>query len=311
MARMSVEGLGTPAIELPRTQKGSDTVYHLSEWKYLTHPQRLSVMREIAQRRGRDHTIARRAVAIVGTAAQPREYRKQAAALLKWVQNPRNCYYANEAGERLQDPLYTLKAKHGDCDDLCLLLASFYESIALPWRFVLSGLDSRGNKVRYIEGDAVPPGCRWTHIYLMVGIPVFNPRYWYFAEPTIQGVPLGWDVLQGDRGFLPELEKYTGPQRVMPSPLAGPWHRRSRQKDMPEALQEELYGSALVGTVAGSVASTVEDEGFDWKRIGVGIMTGVAVAVGTQLTLDWIRGTGVWQGKGPVTARLNSFLEGA
>ena len=136
---------------------------------------------------------------------QPRDYKGQAQALLKWVQH--NIYYVNEPSERLQDPIYTLKVGYGDCDDMAILLATLYESIRLEWRFVLSG--KVGSKTtRWIEGTPLPKNGKWSHIYLLVGYPPFQPHKWQFAEPTLRGVDLGWDIIQSmNKGekILPEM----------------------------------------------------------------------------------------------------------
>lgn len=215
--RLPVDKLSTTTKEL---NMGSAKVYHLPNWHDMTHPERLEVMRQIALMRGRDPRMAKLALSIIRkSGAKPREYEKQAAALLKWVQDPKNCYYINEPGERLQDPIYTLKVKHGDCDDMSLLLCCLFESVNLPWRYVLSGRQ-QGKKIRHIEGAPVPQGVGWAHVYCMVGTPPFNPNRWYFCEPTVQGVPLGWDVVSGDSKYLPEMRKRGGPQAVMRAPKA-------------------------------------------------------------------------------------------
>tara|TARA_Y100000034_G_scaffold137025_1_gene218780 strand:+ start:4450 stop:5289 length:840 start_codon:yes stop_codon:yes gene_type:complete len=179
-------------------------VYHLANWGNLNEPQRLDIIADIIRSYGRDPKIATKAVSILWQAGvAPRDYVKQAAVLLKWVQD--NIYYVNEPGERLQDPLYTLKVGYGDCDDMVIVLNSFYESIRMPWKLVISGPDASGKKKRYIHGDRFRKDARYAHIYSMVGDRPFGPKTWYYAEPTIRGVPLGWDVVDSDDHELPEL----------------------------------------------------------------------------------------------------------
>ncbi len=187
-------------------------VYHLPAWDGYADPKRLDVISRIAKMRGRDPKIATLAVNILKQAgAQPRQYKKQAAALLNFVQN--KIYYVNEPGERLQDPLYTLKVGYGDCDDLVIMLASLLESIRIPWKLVISGTKGR-KKVRYHQGDKFPgaakKGYNWSHIYMMIGDRPFVPQKWYYAETTVRGAPLGWDVVDGDASIFPELQNNYG-----------------------------------------------------------------------------------------------------
>lgn len=295
--RLPVHKLKTNTKELTL---GSAKAYHLPDWHNLSHPQRLAVIRQIAMMRGRDARIARLVVKILrDDGARPRQYARQAAAILRWVQDPDNIYYVNEPGERLQDPIYTLKAGHADCDDQVLLLCSMFESVGLPWKLVLSGRGSQG-KTRYIEGQQVPPGVKWTHIYCMVGTPPFRPNQWYFCEPTVEGVPLGWDVVSGDHRYLPEMtvnaNKSSGPAKIVYPP---PYRE----------VYGDSYGSnaGLVGgSIAGTIAQEEEDDDngiIDWPKIGQAVVTGVLVSVGTSLLLDWLNGNGMWEDKGTVVER--------
>lgn len=84
-----------------------------------------------------------------------------------------------------------------NCDDLAIVLAALGESIRLPWRFVISGRSNKGERIRFIEGSGpVPQNVQWSHIYLVIGWPPFQPAKWMFAEPTLD-VPLGWDTIAG------------------------------------------------------------------------------------------------------------------
>lgn len=190
--------LGTPAI--PVSLDGPQ-VHHLAGWERLSHPQRLAALREMVEQAGRDPRVRDAAIRILRDAAvQPRDYPGQVDALHRWVQ--REIYYVNEPDEVFQDPLFTLEKRYGDCDDQQILLMSLYESIALPWRFVISGYKTSwfGKKTpfRYIEGQPFPLGSHgYDHIYGMVGYPPGEPRQWKFVEPTIPNVPAGWDVVAG------------------------------------------------------------------------------------------------------------------
>ena len=180
-------------------------VWDIPSWGDANQDQRMHFLRQIAVTKGLDPRMATFVVGILKRAKiKPRSYRQQAACLLKWVQN--NIYYVNEPRERLQDPLYTIKVGYGDCDDMVLLLASMFVSIHLPFRFVLSGRVN-GKIQRWIEGEKNKKG-KWSHIYLMVGYPPFKPNKWMFCEPTLNTVPLGWDIVASSKGQaspLPEL----------------------------------------------------------------------------------------------------------
>jgi hypothetical protein len=199
--------LGTPvkpvAIDTPK-------VFDLPAFDGYQDPKKMDVISKIAENAGRDPRMATVAVNILREAkAKPRDYKSQAAALLKWVQT--RVYYVNEPDERLQDPFYTLKVMYGDCDDLAILVYALARSIRLPARLVISGLDKAGRKVRYVQGDRnYPRNVEWAHIYLQVGDRPYGQPVWYYAEPTLQ-VPLGWDVVDNDASALPEMRgQYAG-----------------------------------------------------------------------------------------------------
>jgi hypothetical protein len=238
----------------------------------LTHPQKLDVITEIAMKEGRDPTIAELAVNILRSGkVAPRDYRNQAGTLLKWVQD--NIYYINEPGERLQSPKYTLNRGFGDCDDMAILLCCMYESIGLPWKLVLSG-NAKGKKVRHIQGEQIIPNVEWAHIYCMVGNQPFHPTQWYFAEPTIRGVPLGWDVVSANSDALPELlnPRYSGVS------LAGP-----------QSMSTSI--ATAVGITAGDIhrhkGKLLVNTSF--KQSAITVVIGVATAIFTELALEYIR----------------------
>ena len=298
----------TPApIKLPvksnRIPLDVPKVHHIPSWGALGDGQRLNVIRQIAMQRARDPRITTQAIQIIkDSGAVPRDYKAQAAALLKWVQNPKNCYYINEPGERLQDPLYTLKVKYGDCDDMALLLCCFFEAVKLEWKLVLSGRQrGTGHKKRYIEGGVMPPAVNWAHIYCVVGTPPFKATKWYFCEPTVQNVPLGWDVIDGDHSMLPEM----GGTGVAKRPANG---RVSRPATSPMAGLAGLLGNGGISTaVASAVATEFEDDesdgvaakpstkegpgiwGIEFKKMLPAIVIGVTTSVVSQLIMDEVR----------------------
>jgi hypothetical protein len=284
------------------SEQGGTKVHHLPDWTGYDDPKKLEVIRYIAQQRGRDPRIAKLAVDIIRAAGvRPRDYKGQAAALLKWVQDPKNIYYVNEPGERLQDPIYTIRNKFGDCDDQVMVLCALFESVRLPWRLVISGRHMKtGAKVRFIEGDPYPPDVMWAHIYCVVGDHAFQPRRWYFCEATVDGVPLGWDVIAGDPRYIPEMDKARpGPVEIV----------KLKSKAAADAAH------AGYGDVASSVSSAVAEEVDDQRNstssgtsklasMAGAVFIGVTVSVTTQLVLDWVRGQGMWKDKGPGWARL-------
>lgn len=212
-----------------------------------------------------------------------------------------------------------------NCDDMVLLLCSFFEAIGLPWKYVLSGRDQKQQKVRYIEGDNVPPGCTWTHIYCMVGTPPFRATVWYFCEPTLQKVPLGWDVIDGDSSYLPEMgTRHRGsPMIARPGkaplgfvpPRVPKGNKRSPAYDL---AYGDAYGgsfqafsnSSNIGSSVGAGIAEAAEQGkvtsksIYWSQLAVGIFTGVAVSVGTTMVLNWIHGKGLWEGRGTILDRV-------
>ena len=229
-------------------------VWHLPNWKKGDDKSRIAVLREIAMRGGRDPRIATLCVNIFKSQkVVPRDYKRQAQALLKWVQN--NIYYINEPSERLQDPTYSLKVGYGDCDDMAILLGSMFEACRLEWRYVLSG-KVKGKSTRWIEGTPLPKGGKWAHIYLMVGYPPFQPKKWFFAEPTLRNVNLGWDIIgsqkRGERNVLPEMGTIleAEPQgrilRVIDEKTA---KKKKRTNNLYEKIKERLRPSNLLTDV--------------------------------------------------------------
>ena len=247
-------------VELP--DPAEVKVFHIPSWKQGDDRGRISALRQIAVEAGRDPRMATVAVGILRAAkAAPRDYEKQAAALLRWVQH--EIYYVNEPGERLQDPFYTLQVRYGDCDDMALLLASLCESFRLPWRFAISGNRGR-DMIRWVEGEPYPSGVTWSHIYLRIGWPAFTPKEWRSAEPTLRGVPLGWDVVdikrKNGRVVLPELagvEPSPAPAPMLP--VAAP-RVRPFWPDVSEQIRQRLHPRALIpAVVAGLVIGAVAE----------------------------------------------------
>lgn len=256
-------------------------VTHLAGWGNMSDPARVAFLRSVAEPAGRDPRIRALAAQILAQAGvDQRQYERQADALLKWVQQ--NIAYLNEPGETLQDPGYTLRVKHGDCDDMAILLAALYESVRLPWKFVLAGtMPSTRQRVRWVEGQPFPRGAVMAHIYLAVGFPVFRPERWVFVEPTVKGAPLGHDVTAPAE---PVLSRTTLPE-------LGAWGATAG------GLPPGVKAGVLVTAQSAGVDSTVEEEElerfFTKKNLHRILVTGVTGAVATvvsALLIEWFKG---------------------
>ena len=241
----TVGGVPARRVDLDAAAK----VYHLPSWKGMSDPARLRALRQIALEAGRDPRLATLAVQILRqSGVRPRDYTGQARALLKFVQH--RIFYVNEPGERLQDPIYTLRVGYGDCDDMALLLAALYESLRLPWRFVISG--KRGSRlVRWMEGTPYAPAS-WAHIYLAVGDKPFRPTRWIYAEPTLQSVDLGWDVVAASKGGTAPLPELAGVESDAPKPLTAAGVIADIRKEL---HPRKLVVGVVVGVVTGILAA--------------------------------------------------------
>lgn len=256
------------ALKGSRPYSSGPQVYEFRNWRNWSEEQRVKKIRQIAVEYGSNPQVREVAVRILKQAGvPPRGYRnwKAQKALLKWVQ--RQIYYVNEPGEILQSPLYTLRVGYADCDDMAILLAALYQAVRLPFRFVLSGV-KQGRPVRWVEGTRVPRGVRWSHIYLQVGNQPFSATEWKFAEPTLQGAKLGWDVVQAQGQPLPEMAGPAG-YGAAPGPAQmvhgeAPHVMVQRAPTLWEKLTADIdhgvVGKAvLVGLTTGLVGAVVRD----------------------------------------------------
>jgi hypothetical protein len=260
---------GTLGTSVQKVDIGDPKVYDLPAFDGYQDPKKMEVISKIAENAARDPRMATVAVNILRAAGvKPRDYKGQAAAILKWVQNPKNVYYVNEPDERLQDPFYTLRVRLGDCDDVSILVYALARSIRLPARLVISGVDRQGRKRRYIQGDPnFPRDVQWSHIYLQIGDRPYGTPVWYYAEPTLQ-VPLGWDVVAGDAGALPEMQGQFAGTAQMSS------------------------GGAVGGATAAAAGGHLDPEqflGLNWKAVGASVLIGTSIAIGTELALTVAR----------------------
>lgn len=261
-------------------------VWELKHWRWLSDQQRVAFLRNVSESSGRDPRIRNLAAQILRNAGvQERDYIGQCRAILKWVQpgGGGGISYLNEPDEILQDPLYTIKTRQGDCDDLGMLVNALFTSIRLDNRFVLSGAGPRG-PVRWIEGMPFTRA-KYSHVYACVAWPPFAPankQTWAFVEPTVRNAPLGWDVLQAKRPVLPEMA-----QRAMSGfgsafgalvPLGGAsW-------GAPTLSLSALTGGAVAGEIVENAKRALNP-----VNIITAAVTGVTVTVVSQLFLDYIR----------------------
>ena len=159
--------LGTP---VERKELDTPKVHDLPGFDYYRDPKKMDVISRIAENASRDPRMATAAVNILREAGvKPRDYKAQAAAILAWVQDPKNIYYVNEPDERLQDPFYTLKVKYGDCFPAStLLLAEGHELV--PIKDVKPGMHIWGrDRWSVVEGVADKGTLAVTHIRLTNG----------------------------------------------------------------------------------------------------------------------------------------------
>lgn len=263
---------GTLGTSVQKVDMGDPKVYDLPAFDGYQDPKKMDVISKIAENAARDPRMATVAVNILREAGvRPRDYKGQAEAILKWVQNPKNIYYVNEPDERLQDPFYTLRVRLGDCDDVAILVYALARSIRLPARLVISGVDRMKRKRRYIQGEPhFPRDVQWSHIYLQIGDRPYGTPTWYYAEPTLR-VPLGWDVVDGDASLMPEMGG---------SGFAGTTSTGS------------TAGGAAGGAVAAVASGNLDPNqflGLNWKAIGSSILIGTMIAISTDITLTWLR----------------------
>jgi predicted transglutaminase-like cysteine proteinase len=176
-----------------------EKVYRVHSWGVFTDRQRVRKIRQLAEDYGNDPRLRWFVTTDVLTPAgvAPRDFRGQLAAIFAWVQT--NIHYTNESTEQIQAPWWTIKHRTGDCDDMALLLAAMMAAIGHPFKLALAGKQrSTGQFLRWIEGTPFPRGVDFSHIYVFGGdVPLDDQNStWWAMEPTLRGVPLGYDVTQ-------------------------------------------------------------------------------------------------------------------
>ena len=95
----------------------------------------------------------------------------------------------------------------------------------------------------------------------------FQDAQWYYCEPTIKNVPLGWDVVQANGADLPEL--------LSPNKKATP-------------SLGDVRTSAIIGGTLAAEAELYESSqgGTNWNKIIQDILKAVAVGVLTSYFSD-------------------------
>ena len=255
-------------------------VIQIKGWLGKSDKKKLKLLRELAVRYGGDPHMR---FFVVNEILKPagvvqRDFAAQAAAMLRWVQQ--NIYYTNEADEQVATPWRTIAVKTGDCDDSSLLLATFAESIRMPWRFALAGHQGK-KRVRYVEGERYP-WANFSHIYVVLGWPPFKPAQWASAETTIRGAPLGYDVVKD--GIKPFQE-----------------HVGARSSGHgPSSMGDPYYMSGLVETAADNIDTRLQDTNLPgWVKTlpWDGIISGVIQGVITTLIVKWAIDIGAKRGR--------------
>lgn len=260
-------------------------VIQVGSWYQRSDANKVKALRELAEKYGKDPHLrwftVNKVLRPAGVAQ--RDYRGQAAAILKYVQDTN--YYTNEPDEQVQSPWRTLAVRTGDCDDAALLAHSMATSIGLPARFVLAGKDRQGRPVRWADGERVPWGANFNHIYLDIGWPALSPRpTWASAEPTIKGAPLGYDVIRDGLRWWnePAASTIQGGGGVM----AGYGGGYGGGCGCGGSSTQGQYGLALADL-------QVSDEpgflGLSWSDIVRDVVGGTITAVAIAITLKWLK----------------------
>lgn len=189
-----------------REPAGKTRVFDYPGFDRASHKERLDKLSDIANRAAEDPRLRRLCVDIFKKAGVPsRDYEGQVTAIFNFIRD--NVFFLHEKDEVLQDPLYTLDIQedgsvgpkaHGDCDDFTTLFIAMCRTCHLPAEPVISG-SKNGKKVRFIRTQKDPKARGYTHAYSVVGMHPFNHKKydstWKFADPTVPGVPLGWDCV--------------------------------------------------------------------------------------------------------------------
>lgn len=116
--------------------------------------------------------IIHAAQSIVGLVA-PHDFNSEARTLYEFVRSRVRYVRDVHDVETLTAPLHVLDRMCGDCDDKSMLLASLYEAVGFPTRFVMAGYH----------------GNLFEHVYLQVLV----DDCWVTADPTVPE-SFGWEA---------------------------------------------------------------------------------------------------------------------
>jgi len=129
----------------------------------------VGIMRQLVNDWKTDPRILNLASSIVHFQPQ-QDWLSECRELFNYVQNSIRYQLDVLNVETLATPLVTIQRRAGDCDDKAALLATFFEAVGHPTRFIMGNYEGRG----------------WDHVFLQVNL---NGE-WINADPCMEG-PLG------------------------------------------------------------------------------------------------------------------------
>ena len=184
-------------------------------------------MQRFVEKNKRNGRIKEYLYAMIGGCPQ-KDYACYARSMYDWVvANTRYIWDPNQV-EMLQDPFFILsKTRVGDCDDLSTLMATLYEFIDLPARFVTVKADmSAPNEYSHVFTEVKVPGRGW------MGADVTQPQHGFGWVPPEKYPRRTWPATterqrdpQDDKlGGLSHMRDYANTrQRQVPPPNRSPF----------------------------------------------------------------------------------------
>jgi hypothetical protein len=270
-----------------------ERVFRVRAWGVLSDRARVAKIRRMAEDYGNDPRLRWWVVNEVlrPSGVQPMDFRGQLNAMFTWVQA--HIYYTNESTEQIQSPWWTIKHRTGDCDDMALLLASMAVSLGFPFKLAIAGKHKvTGQFVRWIDGEPSAGPVQFTHIYLFVADVPLDPENatWWAMEPTLRGVPLGYDVTLHGPGATGRADlgaSYGGPVFGDPYGALPPATTARAQEIAQLRALPPLEAIQVVGM------RQFIGEWLDWHRLSSSVVEGTltALAIGAVLSFGprWAR----------------------